>query len=51
MLSNCEKCWDTPCGYNYKHLEIKVLKDLIKKLNLLVNEKELLNIKQKTEGK
>lgn len=41
-LSDCSKCWDTPCicGHNYKHLSVHDLKDLIGALEKILKEKE-----------
>lgn len=41
-LSHCSKCWDTPClcGHNYRHLSINEIKDLIKNLEKILEDKE-----------
>lgn len=42
-LSDCEKCWDTPCtcGWDYRNWTKKEIKDQIKML-----QKALKNVKQ-----
>lgn len=40
-LSDCPKCWETPCccGYEYKDWDIKRIKDQIKMLQKVLKNK------------
>ncbi len=40
-LSDCEKCWDTPCtcGWDYRDWSIERLKDQIQMLKKVLEEK------------
>ncbi len=40
-LSDCPKCWDTPCvcGHEYKHWSVEGLRKQIEMLTKVLNEK------------
>lgn len=40
-MSDCVKCWDTPCtcGYGYEHWDEKKILDQIEMLKKVLNEK------------
>lgn len=42
-LSDCLKCWDTPChcGYDYRNWPLKDLIDMKEMFEKLIKEKEL----------
>ncbi len=42
MMSDCEKCWDTPCtcGYEYRNWRVENLEKLIAVLQRVLNERQ-----------
>ena len=40
-LSDCDRCWDTPCicGYSYRHLSSKDVQGIIDALNVMLVER------------
>jgi hypothetical protein len=50
-LSDCVKCWNTPCicGYDYKGWSIESLKSLRDILNSLIQEKEAASTAERSE--
>ena len=48
MLSDCPKCWDTPCtcGYLYESWSIKNLKEFVTILEKVLEVKELREINE-----
>lgn len=41
-MSDCEKCWDTPCtcGWDYRYWEVKQLEDQILVLQAIIDYKK-----------
>lgn len=41
-MFHCPQCWDTPCkcGHEYTHLSTEDLKDLIIKLQGIIDDRE-----------